>query len=582
MGLLRHHLIVYGVLLAAIVAVVPLDASFGSDDGAYAAQVYALRQNGIDLTDPGHWALSRPLPVVAQPFEGWLNAAVTSAGPTPYTANPAYSILLTVVAGLVHGPVRAGETAGSLGAGLHLVPLAAAMAAAAVAWALASTWRRDAAPLAFWLVGLSPLLVSATTLWAHTLAGALGGLSVLALARLVRSDHRRRQVAWAMLLMLALTAAAVVRSEAVLWIVALAAGAVAARSRVALLAAVPACAVAGTAWFVARAWGASLRADRLPVETSILALTDQPSWLAGRAPAAWLLLLAEKPAASTTALTIAGVILAAFAGWRARTTLGANMITIALVAAAGVYVVRSIQGPGMAITGLFGAWPVALCLLIAGAGAAVIGDGSTTTELRAEGLTIWTRASSLPITPFLVVPALVLTAAVLATQHANSGGLQWGGRYLSFLIVPVAAAAAVTGIDHVRRHRVGFAALMVAPAIAGVVTAATLHRGHHRIVEAATAPGAPVVVTEFAELPRIAWPALPTTFYRAQGDTVGFLLDDLAEAGVSHVTIHGLESVPLDGTAGYTVVATDGIIRTLELTSPVEPASPEASVRPSP
>ncbi len=65
-------------------------------------------------------------------------------------------------------------------------------------------------------------------------------------------------------------------------------------------------------------------------------------------------------------------------------------------------------------------------------------------------------------------------------------------------------------------------------------------------------------MTDEVALTRIAWTALPTSFYRAGPDDIDDLLAGLAGAGVATVNVHGLTSVEVDGTAGCRQVGGDG------------------------
>ena len=165
------------------------------------------------------------------------------------------------------------------------------------------------------------------------------------------------------------------------------------------------------------------------------------------------------------------------------------------------------------------------------------------------------------------MPAVLFSVAVLVTQYSLSGGHQWGGRYLSMAFVPLAVVAAVLGrpILQTRQYRAGLLAVLVAPAIVGVIASSQLHSKHQNIVANTTAIPAEVVVTEVIALPRIAWTALPTAYYVADEESVEELLGRLAAAGVDSVNVHGLGEMPLDGTAGYRVTDERDSIRHLQL-----------------
>lgn len=589
------HLLAYAAVLAGLSALVPLDASFGSDDGAYGGQVWALRQ--------GSWVLDRPLPVVAADHEAWLNGAIVAEGPVPYSTSPVWVHVLAASAALVHGPgpseVAAGpvdptdpncganaqdpasgathgrcvagvgvssptERAGDLGLGLHLPGLLAALAAAAAAWRLAGRWDPRAAPAAFWLVALSPMLVDTTTLWAHTLGSACGGWAVVAVAEL----WHRRSPGWALVLAAALALGAAVRTEAVFWTAAVVVSAMLAdRSRTTVVAALSGGAIAAATWAAARAWGASLRSPRLPVETSVEALRHGGGWLASRLPAAWQVLATWPGAGPGQALSLAALVAAAVAVVllvRARGS--AEPVPPLALAAAGASAVllaaKAALAPDVVIPGVVAAWPAVFVALAAG-------------RWRVAAPT----ADRSPVDPrWLLAPVGLLTLAVLATQYESSGGLQWGGRYLSMAYVPLAAAAAITVApvlageptsptatrdgsgQPARRGRhlaVALAALAVAPAISGGATSLRLHTTHAMIVELTTTPEAEVVITDLAALPRIGWTALPTTFYRADADTLAALLADLAATDVESVNVAGMTEADVDGVAGWHLASTN-------------------------
>ena len=639
------HLLAYAAVLAGVSAMVPLDASFGSDDGAYGGQVWALRQ--------GSWVLPRPLPVVDAEHEGWLNGAIVPGGPVPYSTSPMWVELLAASVDLVHGPAPAelaagptdgscgagaqdwaqgaadvtcgevapassapAERAGDLGLGLHLPGLLAAMAAAAAAWRLASRWDRRAAPVAFWLVALSPMLVDTTTLWAHTMGTACAGWSLVAVAELwhrprsaptpeaaasteaegpvgdAMAGSGLRWLGWTLVLVAALGLAAAVRTEAVFWTAAVVAAGVAAdRSRAMVASVATGAAAAAGVWILNRAWGASLRSPRLPIETSVEALRDSKGWLASRIPAAWQLLGTWRGTGWGQFLSFGGMLLALGAGLalyragQARRPLPAAAL-IALAVAAGLYLAKAVVDPDVAIPGIVAAWPVVAVALAAGhwAGntAGLAGDatgGHDHPVPGAPGDAIGRhRVSRGP--RWLLVPVGLMTAIVVATQYESSGGLQWGGRYLSMTYVPLAAAAAVAVTPVLVRApepgrlaghgrglpipegdtrrwglAVGLAVLAVAPAVSGVATSHRFHTTHAMIVDLTTNPAAEVVITDQGALPRIGWTALPTTYYRADADSIGGLLAQLADAGVETVNVAGLTAADVDGVAGWHVAS---------------------------
>ncbi|MEL7157989.1 MAG: hypothetical protein AAFN30_15530 [Actinomycetota bacterium] len=628
---LAFHAITYLLLLVGATWMVGADSSFSGDAGAYGGQVYALRQ--------GAWALDRPLPVVAAEHEGWLNSAITPAGPTPYTANPAYAQLLHGVVAVIHGGADPGESAGDLAPGLHLVPVLAAVVAAATAWRLAHRYHPPSAPLAFWVLALGPTLVNATTLWAHTLSTALGGIAVLAMLAVTDPDGAglpsraqtrpdaarlaghaatdpeaadRPSVAvagpveapdgsWpvdsavggpaavglaspagavveatpaaevgarspvgppaprlvaAVALILALSAGAAVRTEALFWVGAVCVtGLIRARTTPGRAAMAGAGAISIGVWVLNRGWGQALRADRLPIETSIEALNDTPGWLAGRLPAAWMLLVNSPTGGIGPLLTLVALILCTVAVYRiARSGSTAGNPGLLLTVAVAAYGARLVVDPATTISGVLAAWPAM----------AVAACSAAAPSIRRAVLPLADRWHPWP----LAGPVLGLGLCVLATQYASSGGLQWGGRYLSFAFVPMAVLAAVGGRPLFDRHRRAMRGLLLVPALIGLSASFSLHRNHDRAIEQASVGNPDVVVTASAALPRIAWRDLPVAYYRATEDDVGVLLDDLARSGVPVVNVHGLTGADLGDAGGYRVFELDGPVRRLELTGP--------------
>ncbi len=569
---LAAHLAAYAVMVVGLLALIPAAGSFSSDAGAYGGQVYALRHGG--------WALERPVAVVDEVNEGWLNTAITPDGPTPYTSNPSYALLLHGAASLVHGPGPgsggpAEARAGDLALGLRLVPALSALAAAAGAWFLARRLAPDdprAPAVAFWLLALSPVLVNATTLWAHTLTTALGAASLLAVLALTDDDRSadfdlRRPLGAGAALSATLVAAGAVRTEALFWVGAVTlTGLVRARRWSTRALVTGSGALGGAAWLGDRLWGARLRVDRLPIETNVDALSEGPDWLAGRLPAAWLVMVNGPAGGLGPLLTAAALsaLAAAVLNARREGRAGHRVQVVLITAATVAYGIRLAIAPDVTISGLMGAWPAVAFLLLAARADPGRADaaGGTGAGAGRRGLR------------WILAPVALLTTLVLATQYSSGGGLQWGGRYLSFALAPLAVAAAIRGRALVERLRLPLVGLLIAPALCGAAVTVTLQRQHQRAVDQASA-GAPVVVTESPALPRIAWPTLPVAFYRAEDDDVVALLGVLAGAGVAAVDVHGLGASDLDGVAGYRVTEVDGPRRRLEL-------DPAAAVTPSP
>ncbi|MGI9616451.1 MAG: hypothetical protein ACR2QO_26280, partial [Acidimicrobiales bacterium] len=311
------------------------------------------------------------------------------------------------------------------------------------------------------------------------------------------------------------------------------------------------------AWAANRAWGLSLRADRLPIVTDARADGGTDGWLASRLPAGWeLLATTVRPGPGPVALLAATVLVAVVAvvlrprdsdsdsdsggGARASDRAVRPRFVVAILAglASMLYVVAVVEAPGQLLAGLVPAWPLMFLLLALG----------------------WTRIQALGLRDgresvvLILGSAALFTGLVVLTQYGNSGGLQWGGRYLALAYAPAAAVAAVVGVDFFRRHRFPMLALLVAPTLVGLAASYRLHTIHHDVVDAIADVPADVVVTDVRPLPRLAWTALPTAFYVADGDDIIDLLEQLDRAGVKTVTVYGISSVDVDGLSGYRLV----------------------------
>lgn len=542
---LMAHALGYLLVLVAVTAILPVDGSLGADDGAYGGQVYALQN--------GSWALERPLPVVDAANEGWFNSAITSAGPLPYTSNPGYALLLTAVAtvvAVVDGSVPGAGTGADNALALQLVPLAGAMLAAISAWMLADRLDRRARPLAFWLVALGPVVVNATSLWAHTLSTGLAGLAAVALVAILTRTTPWPSARACVGYGLALGGAGAIRTEAILWIVAISVAVVAVDRRRATL--VPVGVGSGAAaivWAANRAWGAALRADRLPIVTSIEELEGSPGWLASRVPAGWELVVSSREPGPGPMLVVAALALVVYGSVRLRRSVDDSddrsppaVAVVALASAGVLYLGATALVGGALVAGTMAAWPALVALAVAGTGRAG--------RLPAPG----GRTAAVAV---LTVAVVVFAATILLTQYAGSGGLQWGGRYLSMAFVPAGVVAATVGYPVWQRARPVVAGLIVAPALLGLTGSYHLHVAHRDVIAAVTERPTEVIVSDLPPLTRIGWTALPMAIYRADGASIEPLLTDLADGGVSTVAVLGLDDVELDGLAGYRVDAED-------------------------
>ena len=141
---------------------------------------------------------------------------------------------------------------------------------------------------------------------------------------------------------------------------------------------------------------------------------------------AWHTLFDASYAGASYAILLVVALAVMAVGLRAKddrvTVVGAAVAT-ALIA------LRWVLGPDDSVTGLLVAWPAA--------GAGVLRALRTGRQP--------------PAVVAIAVGAGVIAAAVLATQYEIGGGLEWGGRFLSPVTVPVAVVAAI-GVATLSRH----------------------------------------------------------------------------------------------------------------------------------
>ena len=505
------HAGAYIVLLAAITMLLPLGASLTTDDGAYGGQVYALQQ--------GAWELERPLPVVADANEGWANAAISPDGPLPYTTNPSYAVLLRLSADAIAALTGSEPETGSDNAlGLQLLPILGALGAATVAWLLTSHWNRRVAPLAFWLVGFGPTLVNATSLWAHTLSSALAGVALLALVKLL-APRPHRPWPWVIAVIgafsLALAGAALIRTESVFWIASLClATAVIYHNRRAMLAASFGGGLAAAAWLGNRWWGLSIRSDRLPIENGAEAF--EGGWLQSRIPAGWELLL--------TSLGSGPAVMPLVVAARGDHGLRRSQDPLRPTAEVGPPVAgrrrralrpraphRSRPVPRWHDHGLPRRLP-SILWATAKAPASQSPPGGRRHHRVRRCRCRAIRATASPSTgarPCSSARASASSPSSSPPSTPSSGGLQWGGRYLSMAYVPLAVAAALRAETLYRQLRLPLLALLILPTGVGLLASRTLHENHEAVIDVITEYPAEVVITDQAPAaaPRVARPA---------------------------------------------------------------------------
>ncbi len=517
------------VALAAVLVVLGLLAkpgqAFTSDEGA------ALLQARL-IDDTGSWIYDYPLSALglgdeARPF---VRADQGDEGLAPYVKHPLYVELLRVADRL--GPLGLVATSA-------LGTLLAAVGAALVA----RRFDRDLARPSLWVVGVaSPLLFDSFLLLAHTLAAAGAVLAVwAALHTLDRTGWAR--AGWAVTLGVLVAFTAAMRSEGLLLVPAFVAAAAwalwrsrRASSRVGPLAVALAAVVGGAGvWLAERAVMAAVIGERVATSGERFA----GGWVSGRLEGFWATWMDTSYGANRAAdlvLSLAAVlVVGAAVVFRVRPD-RSTLVSGLLIAAAACYVVRLLADRPGSIPGLAVAFPIGWA-----------------------GLWLMNRrAVADPERSFVTVVALVGTVAVLFTQYARGGGIEWGGRFFAFL-VPIATPLLLVAIAGARRTiapsvslpRTALAAALVSTVALAVLGVGAVRRVHDqtqqvgRAIDSLAATAAdptdpvlahPVVVSWNRLLPQILYDRFDDYEWVAasRGD-IGGSLDLLGEAGVERV-----------------------------------------------
>lgn len=527
------HVGALALLLAVVLPFMSPQSAFTSDEGAYALQQRALAE--------GSWAYDYPAGELDPDGRYFpLNQADRGTDAFyPYVKHPAYPLLLRGSTSLL------GEALG-----LHLPALLGVLGAAVAAWLLAAQLDPRLRRPAFWLAASGPVLVNGYLLWAHSLSAALAGFALVGAVRLARADPGEGVRGF--LLSIAgvagcLVAGVLLRSEGLLF-----AGAVAAavavtrfRSAGARQAALVFALLAGPAALAElaeRAWARAI------VGTQVGGLGVRggtSSFLSGRIEGGWHDLFQGHLVRSSAGLPvvlamgiIAGLGFVALRRWSANSR---RDLSLALVAGAVLYVLRLRWYPMDPVTGLFAAWPVALL-----------------------GLLLFRWRGSGAIGRVLALTVGLFTMAVVATQYAGGGGAEWGGRFFSPLTVPLAVLA-VAGLDRAlaaaprpqRRQLTGMIAAVAAlTAVVGLASVGRVRLVQDRMVEAAARNAAPVTVTTFPGLARVAWrTAESVKWMHAEEEDLTTLLESLHRQGVEEVGVVTVREALESGAGPYRTVA---------------------------
>ena len=486
---LAAHVAALAVVLALGLVLTGPRVAYSSDEGVAVLQARMLRE--------GHgWLYRSPLARIdpedqARPF---VRGDLGSKGVAPYAKHPLYPVVL------------AGFDAVGGDWGLHVAGALGTLLAALLAAVLARELDPRFDRVVLWLVGLaSPLFFDSYVVLAHSLAAAAVAGGVLLGVRALRPGRPARRRALAAGGMLAcFTVGSMLRTEALFVGPALAVGGavVALARRVpwrrAVVVGVVAVAASGLAWGLDRWWSRAILGTPRPSVPN----AAPASWLVGRWDAfhtTWLQASYAGGRTGELALQLGAALFAVAALLLHRRDDRRAWIAVAMVGAAGCYVVRLVAGPAGAVPGLALAFPAGWFLLWA-TGRRVADDVAA---------------------PVLAVVAGGVTVAVLVTEYAIGGGVEWGGRYFAIALpiaVPVLTFAAAPVVARHGREVARLTVICVAVAsLAATLTAAQALRTGHRhtaavldaIAQEARRAGVsgglarPVVVTTNRLLPQI-------------------------------------------------------------------------------
>ena len=522
MAPLWAHAAVLAVVLLAVFPLMRPTSAFTSDEGAYALQVAALERGSweYDYRASGLDPEGRSFPIV-----------LSDSGPEgyyTYVKHPAYPLVL-----------RASSSVLGQALGLHLFNLLGVVGAGVAAWLLAGELDARLRRPAFWLAAGGPVLVNGFLLWAHAPSASLAGLALAAAARI----GRRGVTPWAAGAMTAaLAGGLLLRSEGLLLAGALAVSLAAVKfvqTRRLTTALAAAALAAGPAMLTAvleRVWVSSIVGGTY-AGVAGQGSTSSSSFLDARLTGAWHVLFKGWFIDAGAGLPVLAALAVVAGGGLVALRRRGRGLTVVVVVAVALLALRFAAHPHDPVTGLLSAWP-----------------------LVALGLLLFRWRDAGPVAWLLGGTVALFTLATLGTQYPEGGGLEWGGRYLSPALVPLAVlavaglAGAVAGVRETDRRRAValLAALGVATAVFATATAGALRAREDRIVAAVERHPSPVMVTTRPALPRLAWRADDRLSWMVTTDArLPDLLASLRSKGVPQVGVVAGLDVPASALAAY-------------------------------
>jgi hypothetical protein len=516
------HVLVLGVALLAFMPLIGTSSSFSPDEAVAITQARSLASGG-------GWIVEHPFAAIDPDDEFYPLAGSNQGqdGMAPFAKHPVYPLVLTALEPL------GGVTA------MVVLSVLATVAAAALAALLAKEVTGGLERPVLWAVGVgSPLLLDAYLVIAHSLGTALVAGATLAV---VIAARRQRSVL-PMVVAIALVGPAVLmRSEALLYAVALGVGASAAgiaRRRLGLAAGGILLGVAGVATALFEKWLLELFIEASPQTITVPVAGGgflEARW-AGFV-STWVSPTSSSNVSGGDALLVLVLFIAVAAvavlRWRPGRP---HMLAFLGSSAAGLTVAALISDPDRVVPGLLVAFPLTVFAL-----------GLVDRDyFRTSGRLV------------LTVTVALFMAGVLATQYGAGGGAEWGGRYFA-LAVPVVA---VLGIDAlVRRGRTlpvpvqrraggALVACSLLLAIGAVTSITSVHRYNEdltaRLARSTQSVlpgdgGAPVVVSSWANIARLAWPTTSPQrwLYNPDEDRGAELASRLVGAGITELTFIG-------------------------------------------
>jgi len=514
------------IVLVALLPLIGTGSSFSGDEGAAIIEARHLaRGEG--------WIVDHPLPGVGSSERTYplVFSSRGANGSAPFAKHPLYALLLAAAD-------RAGGTAAMV-----LLSMAGTLIAAALAATLAGHLRPTLVVPSLWVTGLAtPLFFDGYLVIAHTLGAACApGALVLSLRLL---EKRGRPGVAIVGVATCLVVGTLLRAETVFWGIALGvivgAVAISRRSAPVLLAAVTSVLSPVIARVGERAWvtqiighpiaavgggskaGVGFVTGRLQaLELTWLAPGDLSAlapgyWWSPRAGLALLVMV--------SAVIIGAVTVLRMPGHR-------PVIVMLSVTAAAAAVAAFMIAPVNVVPGLLVASPVV---------------GAGIFSLRRSGLV--TLGSRLAIGTFTL-----FASAVVVTQYASGGSVEWGGRYFALglpVLIPVlllGLADAGGRLDGTTKH-ITFGALAICSlmtAAMGLTTLRAMHRLTGRLTTSAdsvgraiTPVGKPVMLATEASAPRLAWVSFERQrWLLVAPDHLNATLGGLREAGISVVVL---------------------------------------------